>query len=360
MNTAQQILSHLLTCGPASRAELARKLLLSKPTTSAVIEQLISRGVLAEIGQGHSTVGRPPMLITLNARHRLIAGVEVDAGRVQVALGDLRGVTIDVRDYPWASGQLGRHIRAALDDLAARHATSGVHTVALGLPGVVEAGRVRYAPNLPELETPGVLQELRDELGEATLLYNDVNLAAVSEARHDELLVYVAIGSGFGVGVTHGKTLLSGHRGRAGELGYLPTGVGTTLEDLLSERGLARLLGLHTEQLTEQLLPSEPVILQRPAAQPFFEGLTLALQVLSVTLDPARIVIGGRVGGRLFAHLPALRRQLEATLPFVPDLTVAADAERAVSLGALRMAAKHDVQDLLHALGTRDQRPVSA
>lgn len=360
MNTAQQILSHLLSSGPASRAELARRLLLSKPTTSAVIEQLLSSGVLAEIGQGQATIGRPPMLITLNARHRYIAGVEVDAGRVQVALGDLRGVTIDVRNYPWTSGRLGRHVRAALGDLAQCHGASGVHTVALGLPGVVEGGRVGYAPNLPELETPGALRELQDELGAPTLLFNDVNLAAVGEARRDELLVYVSIGSGFGVGVTHGKTVLSGHRGRAGELGYLPTGVGTTLEDLLSERGLARLLGLQTGQLAEQLQPSEPVILERPAAQPFFDALTLALQVLSVTLDPARIVVGGRVGGRLSAHLPVLRQRLETSLPFAPDLTIATHAERAVSLGALRMAAKHASQDLLHALGTRDQRFASA
>ena len=189
-----------------------------------------------------------------------------------------------------------------------------------------------------------------------------MNLAAVSEARPHETLAFVSVGSGFGVGITQGQALLSGHRGRAGELGYLPSphasgDPGQNLESVLSEAGLARLLGLRPEQLPLLLSARDPALLSRQSVRPFLDALLTVLQVLTVTLDPARIVIGGRVGSKLFAQLPALQRQLSRSLPFAPPLSVSQCPERAVVQGAVQLAAANANTELIDELSRRSASP---
>lgn len=353
MNTAQQVIAYIRQHGPASRAELARQVKRSKPATSAAIDQLLNIGVLAELGQGRSNVGRPPMLVAMNSRYRLVAGAEVDIHELRVGLGDLNGDLVQQRRYAWEQGQLGQRLREALDELSAEHNHSSIHALALGLPGVVQGGAVAYAPNLSELEAPDTLRQLQDELNVVALLHNDVNLAAVSEARPGELLAFVSIGSGFGVGITSGKNLLTGHQGRAGELGYLPTHSGQNLESLLSEAGLAQLVNLQPEQLWPLLTTRDPAILGRASVKPFWDALQTVLQVLTVTLDPARIVIGGRIGSKFFSQMPWLQQQLTQSLPFAPYLSISQFPESAVVQGALQVAAVKATNDLFNELSHR-------
>ena len=106
MNTAQQVITYIRQHGPSSRAELARQVRRSKPATSAAIDQLLQLGVLAELGQGRPSVGRPPTLVNMNRRFRLVAGAEVDVGDVRVGIGDLHGDLIEQRSYAWYTGNL--------------------------------------------------------------------------------------------------------------------------------------------------------------------------------------------------------------------------------------------------------------
>lgn len=329
----------------------------SKPATSAAIDGLLQLGVLSELGQGRSSVGRPPMLLKLNSRFRLVAGAEVDVHELRVGLGDLHGDLIEQRSYPWRSdpaqtGTLGQTLSRALAELGAAY-EAPIHALALGLPGVVREGRVSYAPNLPELENAATMRELAAALKLPTLLHNDVNLAAVSEARPGEMLAFVSIGSGFGVGIAQGRDLMTGHQGRAGELGYLPLSGGQNVESVLSEAGLANLLGLQPEQLSAVLSTRDPAILGREAAQPFVEALMTVLQILTVTLDPARIVIGGRIGSKFHTQLPTLQHRLSSALPFSPYLSISQFPESAVVQGALQLAAARADSDLIAELSHR-------
>ncbi|TSA79047.1 ROK family protein [Deinococcus detaillensis] len=363
VNIAQQVWLHIQQYGPGSRAELARHLRRSKPATSAAIDTLLQQDLLLELGQGRSTLGRPPKLVNLNHRSRLVVGAEVDVHELRLGLGDLRGDLLEQRSVPWrggeASGELGPALKRAIDALCGPQGQVP-RALALGLPGVVRDGVVSHAPNLPELEDPATLTRLRSELSFPVLLYNDVNLAAVSEARPGELLAFVSIGSGFGVGITQGRELLDGHQGRAGELGYLPGAGGENLGQLLSETGLARLLGLQATQLVPLLAGRSPAMLERAAMRPFLSALLSALQVLTLTLDPARIVIGGRIGSKLLAQLPSLQRQLQESLPFAPQLCISQFPDSAVVQGAVQMAAARASADLLEELSDRARPHQSA
>ena len=356
MSTPRQLVSHLQRFGPASRADLARDLSLSRPTTSLATEGLLRRGVLEELGPGRSSLGRPPTLLRLNARHRVVLGVELDVNTFQMALGDLQGEPLAQLERPYDPEAPEIALRAAAAELRAAHGAGPTPCVALGLPGVVEAGALHYAPKLPHLERPGALARLRatfERPGEASpqvLFHNDVNLAAVGEARPDELLALLWIGSGLGVGLAEGRRVRAGHGGRAGEIGYLPLPGGQPLERVLCAEGLAQALGLAPAQLDAALHGEDPPLLRSAAVAPFLDALVFALQLLTLTLDPARIVIGGRVGVKLGAQLHGLHARLRGTLPFAPELHRSARPRQPVTAGALKLAAAAAFRELLREL----------
>lgn len=363
MNTSTQLVSCLQLYGPTSRTDLSERLSLSKPTTSIAIGKLLRRGVLEELGPGRASGGRPPTLLRINARYRLILGVELDIHTLQMSLGDLSGEPLGHLELDYDRDTPEVALREATRTLLMEHApTSQVRGVVLGLPGVVEDGWLHFAPKLTHLERPGALERLRSAFGAAVHIDNDVNLAAVGEAENDEVLVFLWIGSGMGVGIAQGKQVFAGHKGRAGEIGYLPMNAegGPPLERLLSAEGLAGLLGLTTEQLKLALQEDNPAILNSPLATPFFESLTFTLKVLTLMLDPARIVLGGQIGAKLGSHLNTLRSKLLSQLPFAPDLKVSTKLRHAVTAGALKVAAALAFQDVLDEFDGRSARLASA
>ncbi|MEJ2541502.1 MAG: MarR family transcriptional regulator, partial [Gemmatimonadota bacterium] len=74
-----------------SRAEIARRLGLSRSTVSRLVRQLLETGLVAEGTEGPSRGGRPPTLVTFEDEANAILGVDMGASHVSVALTDLRG-----------------------------------------------------------------------------------------------------------------------------------------------------------------------------------------------------------------------------------------------------------------------------
>src|SRR5258707_12309251 len=61
----QIVLNYVRERGQISRAEIARETLLQRSTVSAIVDALVSEGVVEEIGKGESTGGRCPTLLRL-------------------------------------------------------------------------------------------------------------------------------------------------------------------------------------------------------------------------------------------------------------------------------------------------------
>ena len=72
------ILSLIRTSGLISRAEISRQTGLSRSTVSELVGFLLRQGIIEEAGTGDSIGGRPPILLTIRARGRLIGAVHVD------------------------------------------------------------------------------------------------------------------------------------------------------------------------------------------------------------------------------------------------------------------------------------------
>src|SRR5262249_39217791 len=74
-----------------SRADLARLTHLTRTTVSDVVSGLIEQGLIEEVGQGPSGVGRTPTLLSVVEHSRYIVAIDVTATELQGAVVNLRG-----------------------------------------------------------------------------------------------------------------------------------------------------------------------------------------------------------------------------------------------------------------------------
>jgi len=88
---AEILLRLLRELGPCSKADLVRASGLSAPSVTNVIGTLTSAGLVQTLGEGDSTGGRPPDIVTFNASRGYIAGVEITRDTIRLLLTDLSG-----------------------------------------------------------------------------------------------------------------------------------------------------------------------------------------------------------------------------------------------------------------------------
>ncbi|WP_327004865.1 ROK family transcriptional regulator [Dactylosporangium sp. NBC_01737] len=230
-------LRHIRTNGPRSRAAIAAATGLHKATVSSLVDELLSRRLVREIGTEHSgSAGRPGRGIALSPDVGAV-GIEINVDYLAVHGSDLTGRTVIEKRVSFDAK--GRDVERCLDDLTqaaqrtlAELVRRGVTPVGLtvAVPGLVDVARgvVVLAPNLGWRDVP-VATRLAHGLDPDLWIGvdNDANLAALAEytwgvAAGTDDLVYLTGEVGVGGGVIVNGRLLRGADGFSGEVGHLP------------------------------------------------------------------------------------------------------------------------------------------
>ncbi|GAB3825217.1 hypothetical protein GCM10027610_004720 [Dactylosporangium cerinum] len=184
-------LRHIRTNGPRSRAAIAAATGLHKATVSSLVDELLSRRLVREIGTEHSgAAGRPGRGIALSPDVGAV-GIEINVDYLAVHGSDLTGRTVIEKRVSFDAK--GRDVERCLDDLtqAAQRSLAelvrrGVTPVGLtvAVPGLVDVARgvVVLAPNLGWRDVP-VATRLAHGLDPDLWIGvdNDANLAALAE-----------------------------------------------------------------------------------------------------------------------------------------------------------------------------------
>ena len=350
----QEVLDVLRCEGPMTRAAIARRCQVSKPTVSSIVETLLAAELLVERGHDPSPSGRPGRLLAFNAAAGYVIGIDVGGTTTRAVLADLEGTHVGALRVATDRGpavDLVAQLGALADDLAARHrATGRVANVVICTPGVVDPARRRIAiaPNLPALETDGFLDRLDVAIGVPLVLLNDVNAATLGELHRGagaglRELAYVNVGTGLGFGLVIGGSLHQGIAGRAGEFGLVPypPGMAATLEDALSGEGLRRRhlaaggSGAPEDAFREAEGGREP---GASLIATFLDDLVWASSAVATLLDPQRIVLGGGIGLRCASFLPDIRDAVARNAGFDVDLAIAHLGDDAGLAGAVETA----------------------
>ena len=299
----------------------------------------------------------------------VVIGVDVGGTKTHAAVLDRHLDVVDDLTVPTRTGgvdQVGAGILAAVAALKSNGRQ--LAGVGIGLPGIVDssAGSVRHAFNLGIGEDAlDIVSRLNAAVNAPCWIANDVDAAALGVyevLRRDDRalrdLVFLSIGTGIATGVILDGRIYQGSRGFAGEIGHFladpggpqcACGLRGCLEAMASGPALARQWppsGQHSS--VESLFAAAgrgdeaaTRILERAV-----EHLTRAVQLLALTFDVDRIVIGGGVadvGGALL--MDALRgglHRLQSPSPWtraldLPDRIMLKPAEPVGVIGAAAM-----------------------
>ncbi|KQO47843.1 MULTISPECIES: ROK family transcriptional regulator [unclassified Frigoribacterium] len=248
------VLEALYRDGSMSRADLARRSGLTRPTVSALVAELIDVGIARELGvRDDARVGKPATLVGIESDAFHIVTVDLSsADRFVGAVVDLRGGVVE-RASVELEGAVGEAavslVERLVDDLGSR-TTRPLLGVGVATPGIVDHdGVVRTAVHLGWYDLP-LRSRLADHVGLPVHVGNDSNAAAVGirtfgekagqgaagqgtaghgaagqgaggRAPAGQSLMVVTIDHGVGVGLVVAGSLVEGDQFSAGEIGHV-------------------------------------------------------------------------------------------------------------------------------------------
>ncbi len=221
--------------GKVSRTDLARRSSLTKPTVSAIVEDLLARGIVQEVGYGKTVGGggRRARLLEFNDDSAAYLGLRFGVRTTAVGVADARGGLRAVREVPAQHGDPERTILQACALVSEVLAEANiprdrVQSVGVAVPGLISqaTGVAELAPNLHWKQVP-VRDWVQRALGLPVAVVNDTHSGALAEARCGAArgvrsFVWVYVGSGVGAGIVIDGQVFHGHAGFSGEIGHCP------------------------------------------------------------------------------------------------------------------------------------------
>lgn len=247
------VLEAIINTGPISRASLAKNLGLTKATISVIVQNLIEKNLVIEIGNDQATMGRKPILLSFNQLGGYVISIDLGVDTITVLLSDLKGENCQLKQYKNTASSF--HIVELLKDIISKTiqlTSPTIHKVvgiAIGIHGVVHDNSVMFTPyyNLEEIDLANRLQSI---FYIPVYLENEANLAVIGEKTfcYDyPNIINVSVHSGVGLGLIIQNKLYNGYNGYAGEFGHTiivpdgkpcPCGNHGCFEQYVSEKAL--------------------------------------------------------------------------------------------------------------------------
>jgi len=220
-----------------SRIALSKETRLSAASITAIVQNLIDKGLVVESGHNSSALGRKPVSLSLRDDAGFLVGVDLGSFYTRVVVTDLRGTPIykqesktgmsDGRDL--VLSRTLKTIHKSMD--RSKVPRDGFKGIGIGHSGVIDVtkGLVLSFPR------PGQMAEwknvpLRDiverEFGVPCLLEDSVRAIATAEKYFGlgaglNDFIYVDVGMGIGAAIFLDGKLYRGPGGSAGEFGHM-------------------------------------------------------------------------------------------------------------------------------------------
>lgn len=234
------VLTEIFSCGGGlSRADIAARTGLTRATSSRLVANLLSAGVIEEgTPSAEMRMGRPSTPLFPSVGRIVGIGLEVNVDHLAGVAVDLSGQIlaqfVDRGDYAGSDPAetlrtLGESARAMCEQLR-EDGVVEIGAATIGVPGLVDSlvGEVIYAPNLG-WEAVRPADHLRKYFPAGTMLQcmNDADLQAVAAANalaqngdQPDSFLYISGDAGVGGAIVFNGVMLAGARGWAGEIGH--------------------------------------------------------------------------------------------------------------------------------------------
>lgn len=381
---AEEILRLIWKSHEISRAEIARELEISRSTVSEIIDALLPKGLVAEVGTGPSRGGRKPIVLRFQDDAHTILGVGIGATHLQVALTDLRGRILawQHRDHPVRTDPEGtRRLITTLCEAClagAKISPKRLMGIGLAVPSPVDPAHPECISELVMPDWKGKLgvDGLRKRFGVPLFVDNDANLGALAEqwwgaGRDVADFAYIKIATGLGSGHVIGGEVYRGATGVAGEIGHLGMdphgepcicGLRGCLATMVGAPALVKrakeLLAQHPDSMLAGTQPTITSIedaalagdkLALQLANEAAELLGIAVASLLNLMNPSMVILGGgltRLGDLLLEPLREMssRRTLASSLN-ASAIRIGELGPQAMAMGAATLVLKSALAD---------------
>ncbi|MET7464328.1 ROK family transcriptional regulator [Nonomuraea sp. NPDC005501] len=232
------VFTMVLTQGPVSRVEIARRTGLSSAAVTKAARPFIEAGYLEELqaterpGPG---AGRPASPLAIRPDRQFFAGVKITDDELIGVVTDLRAQVMESARRPLRTAsaeEVVAEIAALVSELLdVRPAyRERCHRLGLAVSGDVDKahGVVRYSPFLTWRQVP-LARMAAEATGLTVTVENDVKSLTVAEQWFGEGLgassfALVTVGAGIGCGLVVNDRVVAGSHGVAGEIGHVPVG----------------------------------------------------------------------------------------------------------------------------------------
>lgn len=235
---ATTVFSMILTQGPVSRVDIARRTGLSAAAVTKAARPIIEAGYLEELQAATRPelgAGRPANPLVIRGEREYFTGVKITNDELIGVVTDLRAQVVDSAHRPLATSSVGEVVDELAVLVARLLGTSPTyrercHTLGVAISGDVDPadGLVRYSPFLGWHQVP--LSKLAAEAtGLNVTIENDVKSLTVAEQWFGEgvgasSFALITLGQGIGCGLVVKGRVIAGAHGVSGEIGHIPVG----------------------------------------------------------------------------------------------------------------------------------------
>lgn len=249
------VLETIINSGSISRAAISKALGLTKATISAIVQDLINKNLVIEIGCDDTVLGRKPILLNFNKKAGFIISVDIGVDTISALLTDLGGEDCTLKQVktPTSSNVLITSLCNLIESMIPKqdHSPYGLVGISLGIHGVVNDNKISFTPYY-HLSDTDLSNALETHFNTPVYLENEANLSVLGEKTfmYDfPNIANISIHSGIGLGMIINHELYTGYNGRAGEFGHTviavdgkdcPCGNQGCLEQYVSERALLK------------------------------------------------------------------------------------------------------------------------
>lgn len=303
------------------RAEIARRLQLSKVTVSTIVNDLINSGIVIELGEGSSIErgGRPPILLSLNTSKHYVIGVDLGTTNMVAAIGDLKGNVHSKIRIPTSRDhrvetiieQIACLIEEIVSNLDKRNKIAGVGMAVAGQVDK-ESGLIIFSPHF-NWHNVQIAKMVGERTGFQIRADNCTRVMTIGEVwygagKNDSNILFINVGHGIGSALVIDRRIYRHHS----EFGHVfittkkircACGKYGCLEVVSSgeaiEREANRMLpGRDREWITAKMVAERALNGDSEAKKIYDEAgryLGRGISILANTLNSEKVIIGGGV-----------------------------------------------------------------
>lgn len=214
--------------GPISRVAIAKATGLERASITNIVNYLMRKKLIKEVGQDKSSGGRRPTFLDINYNHKTIYGIKIEAERILFGLTNLKGRIILRSEEKFPRGSKSQEIlELIINNIDRIIKSTDLLGIGIGVSGFVnlEKGISIYSPIL-NWKNVDLAKPLKERYRVPIFISNDVNTLTLAEkwygaGKKYKNFICITVGEGIGSGIVVDGKFYVGAIGGAGEIGHI-------------------------------------------------------------------------------------------------------------------------------------------